>query len=370
MNIVVIIPTYNEKDNIGHLIDELHKEFNKIDHSMYILAVDDNSPDGTSEVVRDAKLRYPNIHLITGQKKGLGAAYIRGMRYAMEVLHADAVMEMDADFSHKPVDVPRMISALDEGTDFVIGSRYVRGGKIPDDWGLKRKMISRWGNIFARYVAGLYKVRDCTAGFRAIRTRLLKKIDFSSLRVQGYAFQIALLSKAAKNKAIIKEIPVEFVDRIRGETKLGLSDIIEFILNAGWIRFDNSRTFIKFAVVGTSGVFVNLGSFALLLYSGLNKFIASPIAIEISIISNFLFNNFWTFGYRKTKHKFHLRGLMFNSISILSSGVSYSTFVMLSLLFPEVRPQINQAIGIAPALCVNYFLNSYLSFKEVHVVKE
>ena len=239
MNIVVIIPTYNEKDNIGHLIDELHKEFNKIDHSMYLLVVDDNSPDGTSEVVRDAQLRYPNVHLIIGQKKGLGIAYIRGIKYAMEVLHADAVMEMDADFSHKPEDVPRMISAMDEGTDFVIGSRYVKGGKIPDDWGLKRKMISRWGNIFARYVAGLYKVHDCTAGFRAIRTRLLKKIDFSSLRVQGYAFQIALLSKATKNRAIIKEIPVKFVDRIRGETKLGLTDIIEFMLNAVWIRFDN-----------------------------------------------------------------------------------------------------------------------------------
>ena len=301
MNIVVIIPTYNEKDNIGHLLDELHKEFNKIDHSMYILVVDDNSPDGTSVVVRDAKLIYPNIHLIIGQKKGLGTAYIRGMKYAMEYLHADAVMEMDADFSHKPADVPRMILAMDEGTDFVIGSRYIRGGTIPDNWGLKRKVISRWGNIFPRYLASLYKVRDCTVGFRAIRTRLLKKIDLSSFRVQGYAFQIALLSKAMKNKAIIKEIPVEFVDRIRGKTKLGLSDIIEFILNAVWIRFDNNGTFIKFAAIGASCVLVSLGLFALLLYLGLNKFIASPIAIAISIISTFLFNNFWTFGYRKTK---------------------------------------------------------------------
>jgi len=301
MNIVVIILTYNEKDNIGHLLDELHKEFNKIDHSMYILVVDDNSPDGTSVVVRDAKLIYPNIHLIIGQKKGLGTAYIRGMKYAMEYLHADAVMEMDADFSHKPADVPRMILAMDEGTDFVIGSRYIRGGTIPDNWGLKRKVISRWGNIFPRYLASLYKVRDCTVGFRAIRTRLLKKIDLSSFRVQGYAFQIALLSKAMKNKAIIKEIPVEFVDRIRGKTKLGLSDIIEFILNAVWIRFDNNGTFIKFAAIGASCVLVSLGLFALLLYLGLNKFIASPIAIAISIISTFLFNNFWTFGYRKTK---------------------------------------------------------------------
>jgi dolichol-phosphate mannosyltransferase len=136
------------------------------------------------------------------------------------------------------------------------------------------------------------------------------------------------------------------------------------MLNAWWIRFEQSNTFLKFAVVGTSGVFVNVGSFTLLINSGLNKFIASPIAIELSIISNFLFNNFWTFAHRNTRHKFHLRGLMFNAVSIISLGVSYSTFVVLSLLFPDVIPQIHQTIGIIPATFVNYFLNSFWTFKE------
>lgn len=364
MKIVVITPTYNERENIGLLIDALQVEFNRVSHDMNILVVDDNSPDGTAEVVMNEMKKYSNVFLLSGEKKGLGAAYIRGMIYAMENLHADAVMEMDADFSHKPEDVPRMIAALDEGADFVIGSRYVPGGKIPDEWAIKRKLISRWGNIFARYIAGLYKICDCTAGFRAIRTSLLKKIELSNLKVQGYAFQMAILSQAVLNKGRIKEIPVEFVDRVRGETKLGLSDIIEFMFNAWWIRFEQSKTFLKFAVVGTSGVFVNIGSFTLLINSGLNKFIASPIAIELSIISNFLFNNFWTFAHRKTRHKFHLRGLMFNAVSIISLGVSYSTFVVLSLLFPDVIPQIHQAIGIIPATLVNYFLNSYWTFKE------
>lgn len=364
MKICIVMPTYNERENIGSLIDALQNEFDKIEHEMSILVVDDNSPDGTAKVVREKMDVYQNVHLITGQKKGLGAAYIRGMNHAMGNLNPDAVMEMDADFSHNPVDVPRLIAALDEGADFVIGSRYVRGGKIPDDWGILRKMISRGGNFFARYIAGLYRVRDCTAGFRVIRASLLRNINLSNLKVQGYAFQIALLNQAVGKKAKITEIPVEFVDRVMGETKIGMSDIIEFIVNSCWIRFENSRTFIKFAIVGATGVIVNLGSFTILLNWGLNKFIASPVSIEISIISNFLLNNYWTFSDRSTKDKISLKGLKFNIVSFVALGVSYSTFVILSLVFPRLTPQINQAIGIIPAMFVNYFLNSYWTFKE------
>jgi dolichol-phosphate mannosyltransferase len=363
MKTVVIIPTYNEKKNIGLLIDSLQKEFAKIPHDMNILVVDDNSPDGTADVVRAESKKYSNIYLITGRKQGLGAAYIRGMNYAIDVLNAEAVMEMDADFSHKPEDVPRMISALDNSTDFVIGSRYVIGGKIPKDWSFKRKMVSKWGNIFARYIAGLYKICDCTAGFRAIRASVIKKIDLANLRVKGYAFQITLLHQAVANHAVVKEIPVEFLDRIRGETKLCLSDIFEFMINAWWIRFETEKTFIKFAIVGISGVFVNLSAFTILIYLGLNKFIASPISIELSIISNFLFNNFWTFAKRNTKDKFHLKGLKFNIVSFIALFISYLIFVLLSLLFPDVMPQIHQTIAIIPAMFINYFLNYYWTFK-------
>ena len=116
-----------------------------------------------------------------GQKAGLGAAYVRGMVYAMDKLHADVVFEMDADFSHKPEDVPRLMAAIDQGADFVIGSRYVKGGSIPKEWGLMRRLNSLGGNIVGRYIAGLYKIRDCTAGFRAIKTSLLRKVVFDDL---------------------------------------------------------------------------------------------------------------------------------------------------------------------------------------------
>lgn len=364
MNIVVILPTYNEKENIGLMIRALQEQFSRIGHSMSILVVDDNSPDGTADVVRSEMRRSRNVFLITGRKEGLGAAYIRGMKHAIDELRADAVMEMDADFSHDPADVPRLVEGLDSGADFVIGSRYVPGGSIPADWGLLRRMISRWGNVFARYVAGMLAVKDCTAGFRAIRAAVIRRIDLDALRVKGYAFQISLLHEAIMNRAIVREIPVHFVDRKRGSTKMGISDITEFMLNAWWIRLERSKTFLKFSVVGASGVVVNLVSFTLLMKAGMHKFIASPVAIELSILTNFVLNNFWTFSERDVNDRIHIRGLKFNIISFIALGVSYSTFLLLSALDPAGIPQVHQAVGIVPATLINYFLNSYWTFKE------
>ena len=365
MKTVIIIPTYNESKNIAPLVEALQAQFAAMRHDMQVLVVDDNSPDGTAEVVRELQQRHRNLHLLQGQKAGLGVAYTRGMSHAMEQLGAEVVFEMDADFSHKPEDVPRLMREIEAGADFVIGSRYVPGGSIPQEWSLRRRLNSKFGNIVARYLAGIYPVRDCTAGFRAIRASILRDIDFSALGVKGYAFQVALLHQAVVLKANIKEIPVDFIERTEGESKLGLWDIIEFILNAWWIRFNSLKTFLKFLVVGASGVVVNLGFFTLLLMEGVNKYIASPIAIELSIISNFLLNNFWTFRWRKTKDRIRLKGLKFNAVSLLALGVSYGTFVAMSIVFPEVPPQVDQLIGIVPATFMNYFLNSYWTFKSV-----
>lgn len=363
MRVVVIIPTYNELENIGPLIEALHEQFSSMQHDMNILVVDDNSPDRTADEVRSLQQRFPELYLIEGRKVGLGAAYIKGMSYAIEQMSADVVFEMDADFSHKPEDVPRLMLEISAGADFVIGSRYVKGGSIPENWGLLRRLISFGGNFVARYVAGIYCVRDCTAGFRAIRASVIRDIDFSRLRVQGYAFQVALLHAAVTDEAKVVEIPVDFIDRTQGESKLGLSDIIEFAKNAWWIRMQSSRTFIKFAIVGAAGVVVNLGVFTLLLAMGMNKFMASPVAIEISIVSNFLFNNYWTFRWRKTKDRIRIKGIKFNVVSLVSLGVSYSTFVALSTIYPQMSPQIPQLVGIIPATLINYFLNSYWTFK-------
>lgn len=364
MKVVIIIPTYNEADNIAPLTEALTENFSVLSHDMHILVVDDNSPDGTAEIVKKLSQKNPAISLITGEKKGLGAAYIRGMQYVLEQMNADVVFEMDADFSHSPSDVPRLLRAIEEGSDFVIGSRYVKGGSIPPEWGLLRRLNSKFGNIVARYVAGIYRVKDCTAGFRAIRTRLLEDINLGDIGVQGYAFQVALLNKAIINGARVEEIPVHFVERTKGESKLGLSDIIEFIINAWWIRVQSSRTFAKFLIVGLIGVVVNLGSFTAFLALGMDKYLASAIAIEASIISNFFLNNYWTFRWRKTRDRFRIKGLKFNFVSLTALTVSYTTFIVATRAFPELAPQVHQALGIVPAFVVNYFLNSYWTFRD------
>lgn len=363
MKTVIIIPTYNERENINSLVTALQSEFAKMNHDMHILVVDDNSPDGTADVVRALQGHNDNLHLLMGQKQGLGVAYIRGMRHAMNVLNADTVYEMDADFSHKPEDVPRLMAEIDNGADFVIGSRYVKGGSIPQEWGLYRRMNSKFGNIVARYLAGIYSVRDCTAGFRAIRTNTLRQIDFDNLRVQGYAFQVALLHAAKNCGAKIIEVPVDFIDRTYGDSKLGLKDIIEFILNAWWIRYDSSKTFLKFLSIGALGIVVNLAIFTGLLALGLNKFIASPIAIGGSILSNFFFNDASSAICRIKNNRSSAESFRLYAASLLPLIVSYVTFVGLSFWLPAVPPQIHQLISIIPATLVNYFLNSYWTFK-------
>ncbi len=361
---VIIIPTYNERDNIVELVEALQRQFRRMKHDMHVLVVDDRSPDGTSGFVRGLQRRFRNLHLIEGEKLGLGIAYIRGIRHASECLGAEVVFEMDGDLSHNPEDVPRLMAEIDSGADFVIGSRYVEGGSVTREWSPLRRLSSSCGNIAARYIAGLSGVRDCTAGFRAIRTSILRRIDLSSLRVQGYAFQIALLHAATLENAVIREVPVEFVDRARGVSKLGFGDVIEFAINVWWIRLQNSVTFLKFLAVGASGVIVNLGSFTLLLALGVNKYLASPLAIELSIISNFVLNNAWTFAHRNTGVRLRIRGLKFNLVSVLALAVSYGTFVVLSLLFPQWSPQVQQFIGIIPATMINYLLNSYWTFRQ------
>jgi dolichol-phosphate mannosyltransferase len=301
--------------------------------------------------------------MITGSKEGLGKAYVRGMLHAIAD-GADEVFEMDSDFSHDPKDVPRLLAMLEKGYDFVIGSRYVKGGSIPKEWGVLRKLNSLGGNLVARYLAGIARIRDCTAGFRCIKTDLLQRIDLSTIKTQGYGFQVSLLHAAYIRNAKIGEIPVHFVDRTAGESKLGLGDIIEFVLNAAAIRMTSMATFIKFCIVGASGVAVNLGVFALLMSLGLNKYLASPLAIEVSILWNFMLNHKWTFRLRKTKHKTHVKGLRFNLVSLLALCISYGTFWGVTQAYPHLSSYLAQLAGIVPATLVNYFCNAYWTFTD------
>ncbi len=239
MKVVIVLPTYKERENIIRLIPELFEQFKSSrKHEFEVLVVDDESPDRTAEAVKELAKKLPSIHLLTGKKQGLGAAYIRGFKHAMKKLNPSVLVEMDADFSHLPGDLPKLIEQIEKGADFVIGSRYVRGGKVPKDWNFLRKTNSRWGNRFARYLAGIDNVRDCTSGFRAIKKSVLEKINLDKLKVRGYSFQMNLLYKAYMGGAKIKEVPIDFQERTWGHTKLGLGDVVEFMWNSLKLRFE------------------------------------------------------------------------------------------------------------------------------------
>lgn len=357
-----VIPTYNEALNVTPLLRRLCELYR--DDDTAFLIVDDESPDGTARLVREFARGERRVHLLEGCRRGLGDAYVRGISHALETLGADIIVQMDADFSHDPADARRLLAHLAAGADVAIGSRYVAGGAVDARWSVGRRLLSRWGNRMARWIAGLAAVRDCTAGFRAIKAEVLKAAKVDHIRVQGYAFQIVLLHRLIQADARVVEEPVYFREREHGHTKLGARDLVEFFYNVWWLRLANHRTFIKFAFTGLSGVLINLGSFQILLALGVHKLLASPLAIELSIISNFLINNYWTFAERALVGRKRIRGLKFNIISLMTLGVSYGTFIVLSTLFPEARPVLLQGCGILPAAFLNYFLNSYWTFRE------
>lgn len=229
-NIVVAMPTYNELDNIGKMIDVLcGEEFLKIkNHKMMLLVIDDRSPDGTGAVVQGKMKKYENLYLLEGEKQGLGAAYIRGFNYAMDKLKADGIMEMDADFQHDPTDVKRFVAEFDKGYDYIVGARFIPGGSIPRNWGIKRVILSVGGNLCFRATLWLWDIHDFTTGFRLARVKgFLDQLDFGKIFSKSYAYKVRLLYEARHRHKKIKEIPINFVSREKGWSKMDSEDFLE-----------------------------------------------------------------------------------------------------------------------------------------------
>ena len=362
-DVCIVLPTYNEAGNIEKLLRQLLE----LDRGWQVLVADDMSPDGTAAVVdafiqSHASLAADRVHISSAPKRGLGAAYKRGIAAALTRADTMIVVQMDADFSHDPREIPRLIARIRAGADIAIGSRYVTAARIDSAWHVARRWLSRGGNWLARRIAGIRGVRDCTSGFRAIARPALERAAASILPVNGYAFQIALLHRLIHYDARAIEHPIHFRQRAHGETKLGWSDLLEFFISVWTLRFPSARTFIKFALTGASGLLVNLSVFALLIELNLHKYIASPIAVELSIVWNFLLNNYWTFADRELLGNKLVRGLRFNTVSLGTLAISFAAFFALSAVFADGSPLLHQAIATVPAALFNYLINSYWTF--------
>ena len=362
VGVCFVVPTFNEAPNVAPLLRRLTGLYR--DPDAVFLIVDDESPDGTADLVRELAAADGRIRLLEGPRRGLGRAYVRGMLHALESLRARTIVQMDADFSHDPADAARLLARLADGADVAIGSRYVAGGSLDPRWHVGRRLLSRWGNRFARWIADIRGVRDCTSGFKAIRADALRTAGVEDIRARGHTFQVMLLHRLLHTGARVVEEPIHFRDRERGRTKLGLASILEFFYTVWWLRLTSHRVLFKYGLTGVAGALVNLGSFQLLLELGLHKFLASPIAIELSIVSNFLMNNYWTFADRIMVGPRRIRGLKFNVVSLATLALSYATFVGLSIPFPHASPMLLQACAIVPAAALNYFVNSYWTFRD------
>ncbi len=228
----IILPTYNEAENIASIIPEIYEQAKKVEsHAIHIVVVDDNSPDGTRDRVFEFQKRFPNLHLLTGVKKGLGDAYKRGIAFSLERLQAELILQMDADGQHDPKWIPIFISFTNRGIDLVIGSRFVRGSRTPSFCG-RRRFLSILGNRMIRFFSGISTVQDCTSGFRCMTAQKLSACNFNSLSAR-YSFQTALLIQLLQKDARAIEVPIVFNARRHGRSKLTVRDQVGFLLDIG-----------------------------------------------------------------------------------------------------------------------------------------
>jgi len=317
--VVIVMPSYKEAENIGPMIDELFDSvFPKIAGAeMHLLIVNDlpadGSPDdGTGSIVRGKMEKHKNLHILEDKKQGLGWAYIRGFKYAVGEIGADAVMEMDADFQHPPRFVRPMVEAYLDGADYAIGSRYIKGGSVPKEWALFRKAISYFGNLFIRIVLVKPKIHDLTTGFRLTRVKgVLEKIDLDHLMEPHlFAHKVDLLYQSIKNSKKVVEVPLEFAPRTKEKSKFNPKEMIATFRVAIILGIKDKIRFIKFGTVGFLGFMVNFIFIRVFRGMGLSETLAWLFATELAIINNYVLNNIWTFkeakiaGLAKTVFKF------------------------------------------------------------------
>ncbi len=348
---VVVIPTYNEADNIGRMIEHLClKTFPsvkkstdlKVSWQLKILVVDGNSPDGTSNVVAKKSKKYDNVFLLTETSKdGIGAAYLKGFKYAMDKLQADYVFEFDGDFQHPPETIPLMLKAMEEGYDHVIGSRKINGGSNPKGWGFKRVFFSEVGGFTARFLMffpfkNFFKVTDPTTGLKITRVKgFIDQMDMDYTRhllTRSFGYKLQLLYETLAMGAKFKEVPLQFHVRNAGESKIEAKTAQDIFRVAFLMRWHDPLTqkILKFGVVGGFGFVVNvLGAklFKSLMIASVADIslvngLSNALAAELAIISNFTWNNIWTFSQEKiTKPSLLLKKFFTFNVSSLVTGI-------------------------------------------------
>ena len=354
--ISIIIPTYNEKDNIAPLVTRIHQALFRYNYE--ILFVDDNSKDGTIEVASRLASRYPVKVIVRQNERGLATAVVHGLRYAT----GQIIGVMDADLQHPPEAIPELIKAIQNGADMAVASRYIEGGGCPH-WGLSRRVISKVALVVSHLLLpSTRRVKDPLSGFFLFRRQ---NIVQARLKPIGYKISLEIML-AGRFKRVV-EVPYIFEDRSAGKSKLSPRQQIDYLKHilSLMARTGELKRFIKFCTVGLSGIIVNQGFLWLLTeFAGLRYYISALFGIEASIVSNFVLNDYFTFTDRRTgKGKsFLARLLKFNVICLAGAGIQYGLLMLFTSVF-GVYYLVSNLIGIAVAFLWNYFMSSWWTWK-------
>lgn len=354
MDLSIIIPSYNEKENILILLNKIFNEFKEHKINGEVIVVDDNSPDGTGKLVENFKKKYKHLKIIhRSGKLGLSSAVLDGFKIAK----GNVFGVMDADLSHPPEKIPKMFSIIkEEKADFVIGSRYVKGGRIKG-WNFKRKIMSKVATLLAKPFTS---VKDSMSGFFMIKKECLKDRKFNP---KGFKILLELVIKAKYKK--IKEVPIVFVNRTKGKSKAGINEIFSYLKNLiSYLHYKKiTNEFIKFAFVGLIGTFINL----VILYSfteflKIYYLLSAVFAFVAAATSNFILNKIWTFK-EEIKHKFLGKYLKFFLVSVIALLVNL-LFLYLFTEFFKIYYMVSQVLAIGIALIINFLGNKIWTFRK------
>lgn len=351
MEVSVVLPTYNERANITEMVDAVAGALDGRDFE--VLVVDDGSPDGTAELVRDLQEERPWLRLMEREgERGLGAAY----RDALPEARGGVVVQMDADFSHPPERIPALVAAVEEGADVAVGSRYVEGGDRNDP--LHRRIFPLIGSFLYRTVLRS-PVRDVTSGFKAYDRSAIDTVAADDLP-SGFHFQAASLFRLIEGGAEVVEVPIDFRPRRAGDPKYSWRDLVDNALLLGRLAARTHHRPLKFGVVGGTGVAVDMGLFYLMLqFTSLYYLFAGLIATETAIIWNFMLNDLWTFMDRGEDHA-RARAGRFAKFQLVSiSGLAIKLgFLYAFVTLTGMQPLAANLLAIVLVFVWNYAVNA------------
>jgi dolichol-phosphate mannosyltransferase len=352
----LIVPTYNERENIVPLMERIHKSLSA--YSYELIVVDDNSPDGTAELAKSLSSKYPVSVIVRTTERGLASAVVAGFNQA----RGEVLGVIDADLQHPPEFIPALLKAIRDGADVAIASRYIPGGGI-EGWTFKRKVISQGAKLPANLLlSSARKIKDPLSGFFLFKRKV---IDGAVLSPTGYKILLEVLVRG--NAHHVVEVPYTFKERERGRSNLTAKEQINYLKHLSRLAWHDGglKRFVKFCIVGISGFGVNVGLLALFVeIVGMNKVWAQVPSYQISILTNFAFNELWTFSDRRTPglRSFLMRAIKFNLVSQVGWGINLGVYY-LALNRAGIYYIVSQIIAIAVATMWNFFSNVIWTWK-------